>query len=82
MNYIRRFCRNKENLLKEKKDTLTVFEKSKTRTFWKRREVRTRNFNYFFSIILRLLKTDSTERETDRYRNIHNSNEKRLNIKE
>ena len=29
VNYIRRFCRNKENLSKEKKDTLTVFKKSK-----------------------------------------------------
>ena len=28
VSYIRRFCRSKENLSKEKKDTLTVFEKS------------------------------------------------------
>ena len=30
-----------------------------------------KNFNYSFNIILRLLETDNTERETDRYRNIY-----------
>ena len=28
VNYIQRFCRSKESLSKEKKDTLVVFEKS------------------------------------------------------
>ena len=28
MSHIRRFCRSKENLLKEKKDILTTFEES------------------------------------------------------
>ena len=41
-----------------------------------------RNFNYSFNIISRLLKTDSTERETDRYRNIHYNDERGLDTKE
>ena len=38
VNYIRRFCRNKENLSKEKKDTLTVFEKSENENVLKRKK--------------------------------------------
>ena len=38
VNYIRRFCRSKENLSKEKKDTLTVFEKSKNENVLKKKK--------------------------------------------
>ena len=38
LNYIRRFCRNKRNLSKEKKDILTVFEKSKNENVLKKKE--------------------------------------------
>ena len=38
VNYIRRFCRIKESLSKEKKDTLTVFEKSKNENVLKRKK--------------------------------------------
>ena len=37
MSYIRRFCRNKENLSKEKKDTFTVFEESKNENVLKKK---------------------------------------------
>ena len=36
VRHIRRFCRSKENLSKEKKDTLTVFEESKNENVLKR----------------------------------------------
>ena len=36
VNYIRRFCRSKENLSKEKKDTLIVFEESKNENVLKK----------------------------------------------
>ena len=36
ISYIRRFCRNKKNLLKEKKDILIVFEKSKNENVLKK----------------------------------------------
>ena len=36
VSYIRRFCRNKENLSKEKKDTLTVFEESENENVLKK----------------------------------------------
>ena len=38
VNYIRRFCRNKENLSKEKKDTFVVFKKSKNENVLKRKK--------------------------------------------
>ena len=38
VNYIRRFCRNKENLSKEKKDILTVFEESKNENVLEKKE--------------------------------------------
>ena len=41
-----------------------------------------RNFNYSFNIILRLLRTDNTERKVDQHKSIYNSNEKTVNIKE
>ena len=37
VDYIRRFCRNKENLSKEKKDTLIVFEKSENENVLKKK---------------------------------------------
>ena len=82
MSHIRRFCRSKENFLKEKKDILIVFEKSENENVLKKRKIKIRNFNYFFNIILRLLKTDSTEKEINRYKNIYNDNKRDLNIKE
>ena len=36
VSHIRRFCRSKENLSKEKKDILTVFEKSENENVLKR----------------------------------------------
>ena len=38
VRHIRRFCRNKENLSKEKKDTLAVFEESKNENVLKKKE--------------------------------------------
>ena len=38
VGYIRRFCRNKENLSKEKKDTLTVFEESENENVLKKKK--------------------------------------------
>ena len=38
VNYIRRFCQSKENLSKEKKDTLAVFEKSENENVLKRKK--------------------------------------------
>ena len=37
VSHIRRFCRNKENLLKEKKDTLVVFKKSENENVLKKK---------------------------------------------
>ena len=37
IDYIRRFCRNKENLPKEKKDTLIVFEESENENVLKKK---------------------------------------------
>ena len=82
VNYIRRFYRSKENLSKEKKDTLTVFKESKKENVLKKKKIKTRNFNYFLSIISRLLEIDSTRRETDRYRNMYNYSKKNINSKE
>ena len=38
IDYIRRFCRSKENLSKGKKDTLVVFEKSENENVLKKKE--------------------------------------------
>ena len=38
VGYIRRFCRSKENLSKEKKDTLVVFEESENENVLKKEE--------------------------------------------
>ena len=38
MSYIRWFCRSKKGLLKEKKDTLVVFKKSKNENVFKKKE--------------------------------------------
>ena len=37
VGHIQRFCRNKENLPKEKKDTLTTFEKSENENVLKKK---------------------------------------------
>ena len=37
VGHIRRFCRNKENLLKKKKDIFIVFEKSKNENVLKKK---------------------------------------------
>ena len=37
VNYIQRFCRNKENLSKEKKDFLIIFKKSKNENVLKKK---------------------------------------------
>ena len=37
VNYIRRFCRSKENFSKEKKDILVVFEESKNENVLKKK---------------------------------------------
>ena len=37
VDYIRRFCRSKENLSKGKKDTLTVFEESENENVLKKK---------------------------------------------
>ena len=41
-----------------------------------------KNFNHSFTIISRLLETDNTKRETNRYRNIYNCNKRNMNTKE
>ena len=79
VSYIQRFCRSKENLSKEKKDILAIFEKSENENVLKKKKNQTRNFNYFFSIVSRLLRTDSTKRETDRHRNIYNRDKRKMN---
>ena len=38
VNYIRRFCRSKESLSKEKKDIFIVFEKSENENVLKKKE--------------------------------------------
>ena len=38
VSYIRRFCRNKEHLSKEKKDILTIFEKSENENVLKKKK--------------------------------------------